>query len=151
MSAAYSRASTLAAYTSVAAHGGVAAADPHQLIMMLLDGALARIAQARGCIEHNQIGEKARLLHSAMAIVDELRASLDLKGGGSIAANLEDLYDYSCRQLVKANLQTAWTCSTKSRICWGRSVAHGAPCPRKPVRCAREICRAGEAIVPSHT
>jgi flagellar secretion chaperone FliS len=104
MSAAYSRASTLAAYTSVAAHGGVAAADPHQLIMMLLDGALARIAQARGCIEHNQIGEKARLLHSAMAIVDELRASLDLKGGGSIAANLEDLYDYSCRQLVKANL-----------------------------------------------
>jgi flagellar protein FliS len=104
MSAAYPRASTLAAYTSVAAHGGVAAADPHQLIMMLLDGALARIAQARGCIEHNQIGEKARLLHSAMAIVDELRASLDLKGGGSIAANLEDLYDYSCRQLVKANL-----------------------------------------------
>lgn len=107
MTAAYSRASTLATYKSVAAHGGVAAADPHQLIMMLLDGALARIAQARGCIEHQQIGAKAQLLQSALAIVNELRASLDLKAGGPIAANLEDLYDYSGRQLVKANLHNS--------------------------------------------
>ena len=46
----YSRTSTLGAYQSVAAHGGVAAADPHRLIVMLMDGALERIAQARGCI-----------------------------------------------------------------------------------------------------
>ena len=100
----HSRASTLGAYQSVAAHGGVAAADPHRLIVMLMDGALERIAQARGCMQHGASGDKNGLLSSAVAIVDELRCSLDLKAGGTIAANLEDLYDYICRQLVKANV-----------------------------------------------
>ncbi len=101
---AYTRSSTLAAYQSVAAHGGVAAADPHQLIVMLMDGALERIARARGCIANNAVSEKNDLITSAIAILDELRVSLDLKAGGTIAANLDDLYDYMCRQLINANL-----------------------------------------------
>ena len=101
---AYSRTSTLAAYQSVAAHGGVAAADPHRLIVMLMDGALDRIAQARGAMQHGRGGDKNGVLSTAISIVDELRGSLDLKAGGTIAANLDDLYDYICRQLLKANL-----------------------------------------------
>lgn len=101
---AYTRPSTLAAYQSVATHGGVAAADPHRLIVILMDGALERLARARGCMENGANGEKNQLLSSAVAIIDELRASLDLKNGGPIAANLDDLYDYMCRQLIKANL-----------------------------------------------
>jgi flagellar protein FliS len=101
---AYTRPSTLAAYQSVATHGGVAAADPHRLIVLLMDGALERIARARGCIANGAIADKNELLASAVAIIDELRVSLDLKGGGPLAANLDDLYDYMCRQLVKANL-----------------------------------------------
>ena len=93
------------AYSSVAAHGGVAAADPHRLILMLMDGALERIAQARGRMEHKELAEKNRLLHTATSIIDELRSSLDLKLGGVIAANLDDLYDYMARQLIAANLQ----------------------------------------------
>ena len=58
----HSRASTLGAYQSVAAHGGVAAADPHRLIVMLMDGALERIAQARGCMQHGATGDKNGLL-----------------------------------------------------------------------------------------
>lgn len=99
-----SRGSTLGAYQSVAAHGGVAAADPHRLIVMLMDGALERIAQARGCMQHGAAGDKNGLLSSAVSIIDELRCSLDLKAGGPIAANLDDLYDYICRQLLKANM-----------------------------------------------
>jgi flagellar protein FliS len=98
------RASTLAAYQSVATHGGVAAADPHRLVLMLMDGALDRLAQARGCLQHGAISEKNRLISSAVQIVEELRASLDLNAGGTIAANLDDLYDYMGRQLLKANL-----------------------------------------------
>ena len=94
----------LAAYRSTAVHSGVDAADPHRLVVMLMDGALERIARARGCIENGALQEKNDLLASAVAIIDELRVSLDLKAGGPIAANLEDLYDYMCRQLVKANL-----------------------------------------------
>jgi flagellar protein FliS len=95
----------LAAYQSVATHGGVAASDPHRLIVMLMDGALDRLAQARGCLVNGgAVSDKNQLLSSAIAIIDELRVSLDLKNGGAIAANLDDLYDYMCRQLVKANL-----------------------------------------------
>ena len=100
----YSRKSTLGAYQTVANHGGVASADPHGLIVMLMDGALERIARARGCIRNGARGEKAQLLQAAVAIVDELRCSLDLGAGGPLAANLEDLYDYLCRQLIKANV-----------------------------------------------
>lgn len=100
--AALPHAAKLAAYNSASAHGGVAAADPHKLIVMLMDGALERISAARGCIERGEVGEKARLLNRAVSILGELRASLDMKLGGQIAANLAELYDYMCRRLLKA-------------------------------------------------
>ncbi|HLS82562.1 MAG TPA: flagellar export chaperone FliS [Steroidobacter sp.] len=98
----YARASSLAAYQSAAAHGGVAAADPHRLTLMLMDGALERISTARGCMQRSDMVEQSRLLHRAVSIIGELRASLDMGAGGSIAANLGDLYDYMCRRLLKA-------------------------------------------------
>lgn len=98
----YSRASSVAAYQSAAAHGGVAAADPHRLIVMLMDGALERITMARGCIARGDTVQKARLLNRAVSIIGELRSSLDMKSGGQIAANLGELYDYMCRCLLKA-------------------------------------------------
>lgn len=99
---AYSRASNLAAYQSAAAHGGVAASDPHRLVVMLLDGALERITTARGCMQRGEAAEKSRLLHRAVSIVGELRSSLDMSAGGQIAINLSELYDYMCRRLLKA-------------------------------------------------
>lgn len=99
---AYARTSNLAAYQSTAAHGGVAAADPHRLIVMLMDGALERIATARGCMQRGETTEKARLLNRAVSIVAELRGSLDLSAGGQIAANLSELYDYMTRRLMTA-------------------------------------------------
>jgi flagellar protein FliS len=98
---AYSR-SNLAAYQSAAAHGGVAASDPHRLIVMLMDGALERIATASGCMQRGDMVEKARLLNRAVSIIGELRSSLDMKAGGPIAENLGELYDYMCRRLLKA-------------------------------------------------
>ncbi len=102
----YSRGTRASAYQSVATHSGVAMDDPHRLTLMLLDGALARLAAARGCIEHNVPGEKAKLLHRSIEIIQELRGSLDLSAGGQIAANLDELYDYIERRLLKANLES---------------------------------------------
>lgn len=99
---AYSRASNVAAYQSAAAHGGVAASDPHGLVVMLLDGAIERITTARGCMQRGETNEKSRLLHRAVSIVGELRGSLDMSAGGQIAINLSELYDYMCRRLLKA-------------------------------------------------
>jgi len=103
---AYPRPSTLAEYHSVATHGGLAADDPHRLVLMFMDGVLERLAQARACIRHEIGVENSRqseLVQAAIAILDELRAGLDLEAGGTIATHLDDLYDYMTRQLVKAN------------------------------------------------
>lgn len=99
----YARSANLAAYRSAAAHGGVAASDPHRLILMLLDGALQRLATARGCMQRGELAQQAAAINRAVEIVAELQASLDMQRGGSIAANLGELYDYICRQLLTAN------------------------------------------------
>jgi flagellar protein FliS len=99
---AYSRASNVAAYQSAAAHGGVAASDPHRLIVMLMDGALERINSARGCMQRGEVIEKSRLINRAVSIVAELRGSLNMSEGGQIAMNLSELYDYICHRLLKA-------------------------------------------------
>ncbi len=104
--AAYSGNSSLAAYRSVAAHSGVAAADPHRLIMMLMDGALEKIGAARGAMEHGDASSRNHLIHKAVEITQELHGCLNLEAGGQIAANLADLYDYMGRQLVRANLES---------------------------------------------
>ncbi len=98
----YSKASRVAAYQSAAAHGGVAASDPHGLIVLLMDGALERIRAARGCIERGDVVQKSQLLNRTVSIIGELRGSLDMAGGGQIATNLSELYDYMGRHLLKA-------------------------------------------------
>jgi flagellar secretion chaperone FliS len=95
----------LAAYRSTAVHSGVDAADPHRLVVMLMDGALERIAAAGGMMKNGNGVEKAQLLHRAVAIIDELRNTLNMKAGGAIAANLDALYEYMCQRLMQANAQ----------------------------------------------
>jgi flagellar protein FliS len=102
---AYARNSKLAAYQSVSVHGNVAAADPHRLVHMLMDGVMERLAIARGCIERGDIAKKAKLLHSCVTLLTELRGSLNMHQGGELARNLSELYDYMMRQLIRANLE----------------------------------------------
>lgn len=93
-------------YHSVGVQSGVQGANPHQLIAMLLAGAIDRIAAARGAIERRETGRKGELISRAIEIVDNLRASLDHERGGEISANLASLYDYIEQLLVRANLES---------------------------------------------
>jgi flagellar protein FliS len=93
----------VSAYQSVAAHGSVAAADPHRLVLLLLEGALSRINLARACNDRAERQERNRHLERAVAIVGELRACLDLTQG-PLARNLDDLYDFVMRQLMLGQL-----------------------------------------------
>jgi flagellar secretion chaperone FliS len=101
----YPRNLQVAAYQSTAVQGGVAAADPHALVLLLMDGAMERMATARGCIERREIVRKAKLLHGCVRIIGELRGVLDMADGGTIAQNLSDLYDYMARRLILANAE----------------------------------------------
>ena len=102
----YSPQSKLAAYRSVSAQAASPTADPHALVLMLLDAALERMNAARACIERRETRRMARLLHSCVILIAELRGSLDLQKGGPLAQNLSDLYEYMTRRLMHANLNS---------------------------------------------
>lgn len=86
-------------YTQIGVETGVAAASPHQLIVMLYDGALQAIAQARAHLAAGRVAQKGESLSRAIAIIDEgLRGCLD-PSGGEIAAHLGELYAYMGRRL----------------------------------------------------
>jgi flagellar secretion chaperone FliS len=99
----FSRNSRLAAYQSVSAQGGVANADPHGLVRLVMDAAIQRMNTARACIARGDLARKAKLLHSCVVLIAELRGSLNLEKGGPLAQNLSDLYDYMARRLLLAN------------------------------------------------
>ncbi|BCE01388.1 flagellar export chaperone FliS [Marinicellulosiphila megalodicopiae] len=89
-------------YQQMSAHTAVMDADPHRLIQLLFEGALARIAKAKGHIERSEIEARNETINSAIRIVGGLQESLDMDAG-EIAQNLENLYDYMIRRLFEAN------------------------------------------------
>ena len=93
----------LASYDNVRNNASAEAASPHKLIEMLYDGALERIAQAKGAIEFNHIEMRTSRINSAIAVVGGLRESLDHSQDGDISANLDGLYVYVQSILMKAN------------------------------------------------
>jgi flagellar secretion chaperone FliS len=92
-------------YARVGVETGVSGASPHRLVAMLFDGFADAIAQAKGALGGGHIEAKGRAISRAARIVDEgLKASLDLEGGGPLAADLADLYAYVTLRLTQANL-----------------------------------------------
>ena len=93
-------------YATVGMETGVAAANSHQLIVMLFDGAKMAIANAMQQMKSGETEAKGRAISQAIAIIDSgLRASLDKTTGGAIALSLDSLYEYMSNRLLMANLQ----------------------------------------------
>ena len=91
-------------YQSVKIQGDVTGASEHRLVSLLFDGALERLSSAEHAIHENQSAKKGQLISGALAIIDSLRASLDMKAGGDIAADLYSLYTYMESRLLEANV-----------------------------------------------
>ena len=92
-------------YSRNAVQTGIESASPHRLTQMLMEGALDKVATAKGCLERNDLAGKGRQISWAMSIISGLRTSLDMETGGPIAANLDDLYEYMTRRLIDASTQ----------------------------------------------
>ncbi len=94
--------SALSEYASVSVTSRIEDATPHRLIQMLMEGALDKIATAKGHMLHKNMSEKGRHISWAISIISGLQSSLDMKAGGEISANLDNLYDYMVRRLGQA-------------------------------------------------
>lgn len=99
------------AYARVGVESGVMSASPHQLIVMLFDGAQAAIRAARLHMQAGNIAERGKAISKAIDIVNMgLLAALDHERGGELAGRLEQLYDYVSRLLLQANLRSEERC-----------------------------------------
>jgi flagellar protein FliS len=97
--------SGLNSYRSVTAYSGLAEATPYQVIQLMLDAVLSRVTEARGHLERGETQAKGEKIGKALGIIEALILGLDKDRGGELAANLERLYDYAARTLLKANLE----------------------------------------------
>ncbi|NKI74838.1 flagellar export chaperone FliS [Dickeya sp. CFBP 2040] len=93
------------AYAQVSVESAVMSASPHQLIVMLFDGAKSALIRARILLEQNDIVGKGNALSKAIDLISNgLKLGLDMEKGGELAENLADLYDYMVRRLLHANI-----------------------------------------------
>lgn len=82
----------------------VEAADPHELINLLLQGARTHIAVAQGNIARQETQQKCEHISKSLNIIVGLKTSLNLEDGGEMAENLMQIYEHVEMLLLKANL-----------------------------------------------
>ncbi|WP_242167008.1 MULTISPECIES: flagellar export chaperone FliS [unclassified Pseudomonas] len=92
-------------YQKVNSHAQVSEASPHRLVQMLMEGALDRMAQAKGAMARGDIAQKGLLLGKAIDILIGLRDGLNPEKTDDPAAlqQLDNLYAYMTARLLEAN------------------------------------------------
>lgn len=93
-------------YASVGVRAGIEDASPHRLIQMLFEGALQRLAAAKGAIQREDRAVKGEQIGKAISIIGGLRESLNPEAG-ELSENLESLYAYMQRRLLEANIESS--------------------------------------------
>ena len=99
------RSVALSEYKTIGVKSGVEGADPHQLIDMLLKGAMGKISEAKAAMLGGQIALKGEAVGKAIAIVEYLRVSLDPGIDAAFSEQLGELYRYIETRLLAANLK----------------------------------------------
>jgi flagellar protein FliS len=82
----------------------VSTADRLQLVVMLYEGALTFLNQAKEKMAAQDAAGKGLYLTKALDIIAELNASLNFQEGKEMAANLFHLYNFMTAHLTRANL-----------------------------------------------
>jgi len=83
----------------------IANADPHRLTLMLMQGALDRLAYAKGCISRGDLKGRSDNLSKATAIFLNLRDTLDMSVEGDFSDNMFNLYAYIIEKLTEINTE----------------------------------------------
>ena len=80
-------------------------ASPHQLVLMLFDGAIEAMSMTIGAIQHKNIELRSKQSTRAIAIINGMRECLDMESGGELADNLYSLYQYMAQELFRAGIK----------------------------------------------
>ena len=80
-------------------------ASPHQLMMMLFDGAIEAMSFNIGAIQTNDLEARSKQNTRSITIINGMRECLDMKVGGELADNLYSLYQYMVQELFRASFK----------------------------------------------
>lgn len=72
----------------------VQSSSPLGLVVMLYDGAIRFVLEAREAIARRDVAARTNAVSRALAIVAELQNTLNVKEGGQVAQELDRLYTY---------------------------------------------------------
>ena len=92
----------LKAYRSTDLHSRCEQSSKRDLVIMMYDGAIDAIRLAREYALRQEKRAASASSSRAMTILTALRETLDLQGGGPVAAHLNDFYQFLIRRLVRA-------------------------------------------------
>ena len=90
----------LKTYRQVNIESGVLSSDPHKIVLMMFDGALTAIAEAKGAFERKDLESKSKAITKAINIFSALRESLDKESEPTISDNFDNLYAYCIGNLI---------------------------------------------------
>ncbi len=91
----------LQAYQAV----NVQSRSPLELVVMLADGTLRFLQQARDAETRGDIAGRAAGISRTLAIIGELQSTLNMDEGGPVASELERLYSYMSNRLLDVTLK----------------------------------------------
>lgn len=75
------------------------------VVVLLYDGALKFLGQAKELLEANDMAGKGINISRALDVIAELDSSLNMEKGGDLARNLHGLYSFCQNHLVMANVK----------------------------------------------
>jgi flagellar protein FliS len=80
-------------------------ASPHQLMLMLFDGAIEAMSFTIGAIQNNDLALRSKQNTRSITIINGMRECLDMQAGGELANNLYALYQYMAQELFRASVK----------------------------------------------
>ena len=80
-------------------------ASPHQLMLMLFDGAIEAMSFTIGAIQNENFELRSKQNTRSITIINGMRECLDMEMGGELAGNLDSLYQYMTQELFRASFK----------------------------------------------
>ena len=110
--------------------------SPMELVVMLYDGAIRFVNEARSAIARNDVHARTEATRRALDILAELQVTLNVKEGGEIARELDRLYTYISERLLAVTRGDAAAADEIHKLLgtvregFSQAAAPGTPAPR---------------------
>jgi flagellar secretion chaperone FliS len=92
-------------YQNIYFQNQVRSANREQILIMLYDGAILFLRQAREAMENSKKFIKIEKTGKVVNILSELSNTLDFENGGDMAVQLDSVYWYMIKELIRSNTQ----------------------------------------------